>query len=271
VSSARVRVAMATGLVASCASACIPRSSGDSGGASDAGQNRSAAAREPKPAPRAQGAAGADRHPERDRPLDGPWRDDFERTSLGEDWYPDSAVWTLSDGQLCGRGARNHPVWLKRQLPANARIEFDATSASADGDLKVEAWGDGSSGATGVSYRDATSYVLIFGGWKNRFHVLARLDEHAPDRVELKVDRTSTEPRSQPVVAGRLYHFKIERADGRTLRWFVDDIEMVSFADSNPLVGRGHDHFAFNDWEVPVCFDRLVITPLGSSVPRGSR
>jgi hypothetical protein len=32
--------------------------------------------------------------------------------------------------------------------------------------------------------------------------------------------------------------------------------------DPNPLEGRGHDHFAFNDWEANLSFDNLRITPL---------
>jgi hypothetical protein len=37
---------------------------------------------------------------------------------------------------------------------------------------------------------------------------------------------------------------------------------MLEFDDAQPLVGSGHDHFAFNDWSVELNFDNLVITPL---------
>jgi hypothetical protein len=192
-----------------------------------------------------------------------PFRDGFERRELGGDWYATSPVWRIQGGRLCGSGARNRPVWLKRRLPANARIEFDATSSSPDGDLKVEVWGDGKSFAQTTSYTNASSYVVIFGGWKNQFHVLARIDEHAPGRPEVRIDPASGDVRSQPVKAGQAYHFKIERSDGKTIRWLVDDIEILSFTDPKPLKGAGHDHIGFNDWEVPVCFDNLVITPVG--------
>jgi hypothetical protein len=285
--SARVRSKLAAGCAAWTTVACVPRGSSRSDATADAGKGgapeaggsvgrsrASATARaQAARATVARTSAGREssRRATNDPALDQPWRDDFERTTLGDDWYTDSGVWTVTGGQLCGRGARNHPVWLKRRLPVNARIDFDATSASPDGDIKVEAWGDGSSGATGISYRDATSYIFIFGGWKNHFHVLARLDEHAPDRRQLVVDPAGTDPRTRPVIPNTRYHFKIERVDGRTVRWLVDDIEMISFADPKPLVGEIHDHFAFNDWEVQVCFDRLAITPLGSSEVRGTR
>lgn len=190
-----------------------------------------------------------------------PWGDDFNREELGPDWYATSDVWRIEDGRLCGRGAKNHPVWLQRRLPKNARIEFDATSSSPDGDIKAEAWGDGMSAATANSYDDATSYLLVFGGWRNKLHVLARLNEHGTNRLEVRLIPGSEDPRSQPVVEGRSYHIEIERDDGRTVHFSVDDTEIHAFEDPAPLAGPGHEHFAFNDWEVPVCFDDLLITP----------
>ena len=182
---------------------------------------------------------------------------------LGPDWLQvGSGVWHIEKGHLCGEGAHNHGVWLKRVLPINARIEFDATSDSPDGDIKAEAWGDGQSGATSLSYTNATSYLTDLGGWKNTFHVLARINEHGTDRKEIKIDPTSDDPREKPVTRGQSYHFKIERKDGKTVRWSVDGVEYLNFADGQPLVGIGHDHFGFNDWEVKVCFDNVKVTPL---------
>ena len=194
----------------------------------------------------------------------GVFHDNFDRAELGADWNPTSAEWRIVGGRLCGQRARNHPVWLTRKLPLNARIEFDATSASADGDLKVEIWGDGKGFAKGTSYTDATSYLAIFGGWKNQFHVLARIDEHAPGRPEVKVS-PGGDYKARPVVANTVYHFKVERTDGKTVRWFVDDIEIIAFTDPAPLKGEGHEHLGFNDWEVQVCFDNLQITSLAGA------
>jgi len=199
-----------------------------------------------------------------DAKLEARFSDGFERSEVGANWNITGAGWALKDGRLCVAGAHNHPAWLRRRLPANARIEFEATSGSPEGDLKAEAWGDGASAASGTAYRDATSYIVIFGGWKNTMHVLARLDEHAADRTELRVEPGETDPRAQPVLPDRAYRFKIERTDGQTVRYFVDDIEILSLRDRTPLSGDGHDHFGFNDWQVPACFDNLTITPLKS-------
>jgi hypothetical protein len=182
---------------------------------------------------------------------------------LGPNWYQSkTSAWSVENGRLCGRGARNHGVWLRKPIPINARIEFDAISSSAEGDIKAELWGDGQSAATGQSYTDATSYLAILGGWKNTVHVLARLNEHGADRKELKVDKDSDDARQHPVSVGQAYRFKIERIDGKTLRWSVNGVEYMNWADADALAGIGHDHFGFNNWEVKVCYDNVKVTPL---------
>jgi hypothetical protein len=188
--------------------------------------------------------------------------DDFERAELGPAWRSTSSAWALTDGMLCGENARNHPLWLARRLPDNASIEFTALSTSSEGDIKAEFWGDGRSAASGQSYTDATSYIAIFGGWKNAFHVLARLDEHAPDRKEIKVAAGAADFMRKAVIPNQSYQFRVERRDGHTVRWSVDGVDLLSYADEHPLRGVGHEHFGFNDWQVRVCFDNLRVAPL---------
>jgi hypothetical protein len=200
--------------------------------------------------------------PSADPALTAPFTDKFDRAELGADWTMTTSAWRLEGGRLCAEHARNHPIWLKRRVPVNARIEFDAISSSEDGDLKAELWGDGRSAADTVSYNDATSYLTIFGGWKNAFHVLARVDEHAPDRPEIRIDDSSSDVRARRVQPNRSYHFKVIRDDGKTVRWYVDDVQMLTYADPRPLSGPGHDHVGFNDWDVHACFDNLNVTPL---------
>ena len=195
--------------------------------------------------------------------LEAPFADAFERATLGPDWLATADTWNIRDGRLCVVNAHNHPVWLRRRLPTNAAIEFTATSASGDGDIKAEVWGDGHATPKRSAYRDATSYLIIFGGWRNRFHVLARQDEHARDRPEITI-QPGGPPNARPVEPGREYRFRVERSDGKTVRWYVDGVEILSYVDAVPLTGPGHDHFAFNNWATPVCFDDLKITPLDS-------
>ena len=191
-----------------------------------------------------------------------PFEDGFERAELGADWSALGPAWKIQKGKLCARGARNKGVWLLRKIPVNARIEFEAYAESAEGDLKAELWGDGVSGATGQSYTNATSYLAILGGWKNTKQVFARLDEHGDDRLEIDIDKNSDDERARPVSPGQPYHFKVERTDGKTISWSVNGAEYFDFLDPEPLAGPGHEHVGFNNWEVPVCFDNLKVTPL---------
>jgi hypothetical protein len=191
------------------------------------------------------------------------FQDNFDREQLGDEYTKTSDHWEIAAGHVCAQSARNHPVWLNLRLPTNARISFTARTFEKDGDLKVEAWGSGRSFAHGLSYSDATSYLFIFGGWKNRLHVLARLNEHGQDRRELALSPTAESSIRSPVEPNRDYRFVIERKDGRTVTWSVNNEPLLSYEDPEPLKGQSHDHFGFNDWETRVCFDDLVITPLG--------
>ncbi|MEO0326051.1 MAG: hypothetical protein AAF447_24090 [Myxococcota bacterium] len=179
------------------------------------------------------------------------FRDDFERESLGDLWLNTGGSYRIVDGELMVRGARNKPLWLRRTLPRDVRIEVDVRSESPEGDIKLEVFGDGTSRATTDSYT-ATSYVVIFGGWNNTTNLIARLDEHGQDRA--------VGPRRR-VEKGQTYRLVIERR-GDVIEATVDGERLARLEDDEPLEGRGHDHFAFNDWQAEVYFDNLVITPL---------
>lgn len=259
---ARLTCAFGVGVVfAPLGSACLPR---------DADVGRTRAKKEAASAPKPATTNGLARPAPTNAPptappdpeLGGEFKDEFERPTLGPNWRITTGRWRIEEGKVCVAGARNHPMWLKRRLPVNASIEFDAVSASSDGDIKAEFWGDGRSGATSASYTNATSYLTIWGGWKNQFHVLARVDEHAKTRQELAVDPASSEFKHKAVEPNRSYHFRVERRDGRTVQWFVDESPILTYSDAEPLVGAGHEHFGFNNWEVPVCFDNLHVKAL---------
>lgn len=181
----------------------------------------------------------------------GGFSDDFDRPQLGDAWNNTGASYRIVDGQLIVDGARNKPLWLKRTLPHDVSIEFDVKSDSPEGDIKAEVFGDGVSKAESTSYT-ATSYVVIFGGWKNALNVLARMNEHGDDRVVGPAYK---------VVPGRTYRMKIERR-GATITAWVDDHKLVSLTDPDPLSGPGHDHFGFNNWQAKLTFDNLRVRPL---------
>jgi hypothetical protein len=187
-----------------------------------------------------------------DEPIQAPFSDPYDRVELGSNYLNTGGPYQIVNGRLEVQGAKNHPLWLKKRLPRNAIIEFTTQSQSADGDIKVEAWGDGSSAATTEGAYTASSYVFIFGGWGNSLSALCRMDEHADNRKvrsNLKVEN------------GRTYRWKIKR-HGNKVEWFIDDKPFLSMDDPEPLQGEGHSFFGFNNWQSHLAFDDLKITPL---------
>jgi hypothetical protein len=188
-------------------------------------------------------------------PAPGPFADDFDRAQLGPEWLAtDPAAVSIEKGALVVQRARNHPVWLKRPLPENVVIDLDVWTDSPEGDMKVEVFGDGQSfhrGDPRAAY-DATGYVLVMGGWRNTLSAIARMHEHAADRV------TRAEPR---VVPGKKYHWTIRR-QGRVLTWLVDGQPFLTLDDPDPLRGPALRYFGVSGWESKVFFDNLKIRPL---------
>lgn len=186
--------------------------------------------------------------------LTAPFTDEFDRAAIGPDWnVTDESAYHIENGELVVRMAHNHPMWLKRAIPRDAKVEFDCWSNDDAGDLKVEVWGDGKSFATDlVGQYTSTAYNFVFGGWHNQISTLARLNEHGEDRQTRRVPK---------VEKGRRYHFTITRK-GAHIDWQIDNQPFLSFDDPSPLEGPAHSYFAINNWEAELHFDHLRISPL---------
>ncbi len=198
-----------------------------------------------------------------------PFRDDFSQPStVQEKYWSTGGLWrTTPDGWLLSPGVKNNPLWLKADLPNDVAVEFDVKSASPEGDIKVEIFGDGSDHASG--------YVLIHGGWNNSISIIARLDEHGPnfntvtqgnpDPVAAGLYRADTRVRVEAspfrVEQNRSYHWRIERR-GKVISWLIDGQPFMRFDDPLPLTGKGHDRFGFSSWEAQLFFDNLTVTAL---------
>jgi hypothetical protein len=186
-------------------------------------------------------------------PIAEPWQYDFEG-GLGELFYATGDGYRVERGALSAHGAHNHPLWLRKKLPREVRIDLDAWSTEARGDIKIEVFGDGHSYDPDGGRYTGTGYEVIFGGWFNTKSIIARLDEHGNDVVQ------RTDPK---VIANQRYHWRIER-QRNTLTWFVDDMTapFLRYEDPRPLEGAGHEYLGVNNWEADTWFDNLVITPL---------
>ncbi|HSD87112.1 MAG TPA: hypothetical protein VLB44_06340 [Kofleriaceae bacterium] len=185
-------------------------------------------------------------------PITDEWKDGFERGEIGGDYYETGKGYDVVSGMLSAHGAHNHPLWLRKKLPRDVRIDVDCWSNEERGDIKVEVFGDGRSFDPDGGRYTATGYEVIFGGWFNAKSIIARLDEHGKDMVE------NTTVKVQPK---RHYHWRIERL-GKKMSWSIDGQPFLVLDDPNPLEGNGHEYFGFNNWETDTWFDNLVISPL---------
>lgn len=196
--------------------------------------------------------------------LTAPFTDDFERTGVepGPDWHTTSyGAYYLNKNRLCTSKPRNHPLWLKRKLPINVRVEFNAVP-TVNADIKAELFGDGCAFDTLGKDYTSTGYVGVLGAHNNTENWLTRLYEHGDDAKKNVLKDPGEGVADSKWKANTTYKVELARTDGKEVRLSVNGVLLHALTDPSPLMGAGHDHFAFNGWEAPVCFDKLVITPL---------
>lgn len=187
-------------------------------------------------------------------PVTAVWTDTYSRGEIGGDYYKTGGGYEVTDGALSAKGGHNHPLWLRKKLPKDVQIDLTAWSNSPDGDIKVELFGDGRSFDPDGGGYTSTGYVLVFGGWRNSKSMIARGNEHGSEleeRSDIRVKR------------GQKYKWRIIRK-GKLVSWYIDDMTtpFLEYDDARPLVGAGHEYFAFNNWESDAWFDDLTVTPL---------
>jgi hypothetical protein len=175
--------------------------------------------------------------------------DDFERDTLAPLPHVGSfrilPVDTAFGGgrALCTIGDHNQTLAFDSVvLGDNVRIDVDMWSTSADVDMKLEVFGNGT---------HQSGYIIILGGWKNTVSVIARLDEHEPTRTE---NRTKLR-------ANMRTHVTVERR-GTVLTVSLNGVVWMTRNDARPLRGDRHNRLALSSWESDVCYDNVVVTPL---------
>lgn len=185
-------------------------------------------------------------------PIVSDFSENFERAQLGPNWRDSGGSYRIVNGELVASHAANHPIWLRKQLPRDISLEFDARTMSPDGDIRVVVFGDGKSANPVGDGCKSTGYELVFGGSKNKLSVMCRGGQ---------VDGGHQRARDDwPVVPGRTYHYYVTRKDG-VVSWYIDGHDMMSWTDPEPLTGPGHEGFGFDGGETEVFFDNLVIGP----------
>jgi len=107
-------------------------------------------------------------------PIVSDYTENFDRPALGSAWRDSGGKYRIADGELVASGARHHPIWLRRILPRDISLEFDARTQSPDGDIRFVIFGDGKSANPEGDGCQSSGYEFVFGGWKNHVSVLCR-------------------------------------------------------------------------------------------------
>jgi hypothetical protein len=176
-----------------------------------------------------------------------PFSDDFERSSLGENWSHYGGDWVIDKGNVYSIYAINIPLFLNAELPADVVVEVDVKSETGDVDSKIELMADGK--------RHESGYIFILGGWNNSLSCIARMDEHGKDR---KVKQPTG------VNGNKWYRWRVEKKGG-DIKWLIDGQPYIAITDEHPLDGPGHNRLAFNNWQNKIRFDNLKIWPYASA------
>ena len=174
--------------------------------------------------------------------------DDFNRTSLGDDWRIIGGEADIKNGWMRVRG-RSGDVYavVLRAFPENVRVEFDARFPKGQdivSDLACFVAGD-------EHKTDAAGYCLSFGADEN---CCSRLQRQAID-IRINLDMTAE--------AGRTYSLASQLLDGE-LSLSVDGQVVLRYVDMLPLAGVGHDHLGLATFKLGAEFSNFrVLTRTG--------
>ncbi len=151
--------------------------------------------------------------------------DNFDRSSLGEDWKIVGGQAHIENGWLRISGNADCYAIVRRPFPDNIRVEFDArfpAGQAYSSDLACFVGGD-------ERRCDAVGYCLSFAADGNNCSRIQR------EGIDVRINTGLT---AEP---GRVYHLAAELLDGE-LRLLVDGRTVLRYVDLVPLAGVGHDH-----------------------------
>ncbi len=175
------------------------------------------------------------------------FEDSFDRQEIGDDWRIGGGKYFIRNGSLTSDYAHNENIFLKKPLPRNVRIEFDAWSETDRLDFKVSLYDDGLEHESG--------YVALLGGWYNSTDALIRGREHDHESVARKTIPWIEGGRPK---AGQKYKWTLIRKDSK-LSWYLENKLYLEYDDPAPLYGEANKYFSVSNWESVIHLDNLKI------------
>jgi len=153
------------------------------------------------------------------------------------------------DGHLRMHNGEPQLLMLKRDLPLDIRIEFECWQEGAylnDVGCLINGIRGGSNWDVSIS-----GYAFKYGAYTNSFNVLTRLDH--------KIWSES----ATPLASGMRYQVMVERLGSR-FRMTVDNKEVCTVTDSDPLMGAHRSVVALLGWIADTSYSRVRVYTLGT-------
>ena len=167
-----------------------------------------------------------------------------DATKLPEAWKVIEGKAKIADGKLVltAEEFANGQIVLKTpRFPGSVRLEVDASLVGPSVcDLSPLLNGDETGWESG--------YLLQFGAGENLENRLRRAEEV----VDAKANETVF------VTPAKTHHVVAEN-DGGKLRLIVDGTDILSYTDSEPLKGKGHDQIGFYTWNCTLKIEKITI------------
>ena len=167
-----------------------------------------------------------------------------DAAKLPEVWEVIEGKAKIADGKLvltADEFANGQIVLKTPRFPGSVRLEACASLQGKDvSDLSPLRNGDESGWYSG--------YLFQFGAADNLENRLRRVEEN----VDAKASETVL------VTPDKTHHVVAEN-DGGELRLIVDGTEILSYTDSDPLKGKGHDQIGFYTWNCTLKIEKITI------------
>ncbi len=162
-------------------------------------------------------------------------------------WEVNGGQYELKKGRLRLYGGEPQLLLLKRFMPLEVRIEFDCHEEGVylnDIGCIMNALRCDTGWDMSVS-----GYAFKWGAYTNSFNVLTRCDNKIWNEA------------ASPVVPGQSYHVRVERIGSR-LRMLVDNREIFSVVDPEPLTGANRTLVGLLGWIADTTYTRVRIYTL---------
>ncbi len=175
--------------------------------------------------------------------------EDFNHFDDCNIWLAAGGECDCQNGELRMHGGKPQVLMLRRAIPGDVRIEFECRQ---EGSL-LNTIGCFISGIESTNPQDipCSGYEFKFGGYDNTMNVLMR-----SDRIVWK-------EQSAPIVAGKTFKILAERI-GNRLRMQVNDREIFSYIDPDPLTGADRVAVGVLGWLAETHFARIRVYSMGT-------